>query len=57
MHSDADLNQRTVALLKKASASPTGEAGEKLDDVGSRWLLLMARVRLIPWTADSPPWF
>jgi hypothetical protein len=44
-HTNAELDQRSAALMEKALASPTGESGEKLDDFGTHWLLLMARAR------------
>jgi hypothetical protein len=45
VHSDQDLLQKESELMQKARVSPTGEAGAKIDDQGSHWLLMMCRSR------------
>jgi hypothetical protein len=45
VHSEAELRRKESALMRIAVKSTTGEAGEKLDDEGSHWLLLMSRAR------------
>jgi len=45
VHSDQDLQEKESELMRKARTSPTGEAGEKIDDQGSHWLLMMSRAR------------
>jgi uncharacterized RmlC-like cupin family protein len=45
VHTSAELGQVEAKLQTAAEQSPTGEAGQVLEDQGTSWLILVARAR------------